>query len=48
MNAHMNAKIDANDSMSTVRRILGLAMILMGIIGTVAQFAKGRGDLRGG
>ena len=45
MNAHMNAKIDANDSMSTVRRILGLAMILMGIIGTVAQFAKG-GTLR--
>ena len=36
----MNAKMNAEDSLSTVRRILGLAMILTGIIGTVAQFAN--------
>jgi len=41
----MNAKMNAKDRMSVARRILGLAMILMGIIGTVAQFAKG-GALR--
>src|SRR5205807_6285490 len=41
----MNAKMNAEDSLSTVRRILGLAMILTGIIGTVAQFANG-GTLR--
>lgn len=32
----------SNDGMSTGRRILGLAMMLMGIIGAVAQIAKGR------
>jgi HEAT repeat protein len=34
--------MDAKDSMSTGRRILGLAMILVGILCTIAQLAKGR------
>jgi HEAT repeat protein len=33
--------MQANDILSIGRRILGLAMILMGIFGTVAQLAKG-------
>ncbi|HEY6945671.1 MAG TPA: HEAT repeat domain-containing protein [Candidatus Acidoferrum sp.] len=32
----------ASDSLSKARKILGLAMILMGIFGTVTEFTKGR------
>ncbi len=41
MKMNTKTKTNAKDSMSVVRRILGLAMILMGVIGAVAQFARG-------
>ncbi len=41
----MSTKMNAKDSMSVGRNILGLAMILAGILCTIAQFAKG-GALR--